>query len=270
MQRLLPAAWSELNSRQAWHCMDIIIRGLPRRRLLEYLLDMPLYMLRRVGTGQMYDLLKCIEWMDIHRSYTHPIAPYIDIIVGKSSYRLYLPSAQFSNVTGLEYVLLDDLYKRFIQDRNPEDEVRMISMMLRPSGITPDPASDQRVQLISSKQAEAWAPLVRSLPDSIRAYMTTLISANRDQLHSMYGPWLFSGSGIDTKEGEATPEPEGLNFGWWGAFLDIAQDGVFGDHDHVLQTPIHTICTHMIRKVDEARRRKQEHDHAMIRSGMNR
>jgi len=253
--------------------MDMIIRGLPRRRLVEYLLDMPLYMLQRIGAGQLYDLLTCIRWMDIDRSDTHPIAPYIDVNAGRDIIRLHLPSAQFTNVTGLEYVLLDDMYKKYIEYRRPDDEARMIAMMLRPAGASPDPASDPRVQLLSSKQAEAWYPLVRSLPDSIRAYMTTLISANRDQLHQMYGPWLFSGSGIETKEGDdqvSTPEPEGLNFGWWGAFLDIAQDGVFGDHDHVLQTPIHTICTHMIRKVDEARRRKQEHDHAMIRSGMNR
>lgn len=245
-----------------WRCMHLLMHAAPRRQIVVELLSLPSQILRMIGTGEMYDLIRCIDWMQIDPRYTKPVAPWID---HRSKFnrvtRLYLPGDDFKNVTGGEYAMLSDLYEEFKEDADSDVESRMIALTLRPAGDTDDPASDPRVRLKSSDQARAWLPIIRALPDSVRAYMTTLISANIAEVYDRYKDWLFTSSSSED-------ESSGLNFGWWGLFMDVAQDGVFGNFDQVLATPMHTICMHQVRKVDEARRMKEEHDHAMVRAGM--
>jgi hypothetical protein len=242
--------------------MDYLMRSVPRRELVRVLLDIPAFVFKRIDRGEMYDLLQVIDWMHIDARATKPIAPYYDHVSksGKKT-RLHLPADQFKTVSGLEYALIDDLYRAFIKDMDTDIECQMIAIVLRPEGDTPDPAADPRVKLISKDQTREWLPMVRALPESIRTYMTTLISANRVFIHDTYEYWLFP----ESAAGDAA-DSGGLNFGWWGAYMDVAEDGTFGDYDNVLQTAFHTLCMYMSSKVDKARALKQQHDHAMARS----
>ena len=136
----------------------------------------------------------------------------------------------------------------------------MIALMLRPCDYRSSTPDDHRVKLTSTAQTQEWLPIIKALPESIRTYMTTLISANRVLFYNAYGHWLFPQK---PKGDDGEVSDEGSNFGWWGAMLDVAEDGVFGTYEQVLDTPHHTVCQHMIRKIDAARRSKQEHDHML-------
>ncbi len=246
--------------------MDMLMRDQPRREIVRYLLDLPVIFWKKIGTGEMYDLLRCIEWMQVDSKSTSPIAPYYDYRPRRGAdVRLYLPAAQFKTVTGREYAMLDDMYRAFIQDVHDADvEAQMIALILRPAGASADPASDPRVPLLSKDQTAAWLPAVKALPESVRAYMSMYISAHRQMIHTTYRHWLFPEKAA-VEEGQE-PEDEGLNFGWWGAFMDVARDGVFGTYDQVLDTTFHSICQHLIMNVEEYRRRRQEADHAQAMS----
>jgi len=242
--------------------MHLLMHAAPRRQIVEELLSLPGEILGRIEISEMYDLIRCIDWMQIDPRDVAPITPWIE---HKSKLnrktKLYLPGKMFRNVTAMEYAMISDLYDEFKEDQNSDVESRMIAMALRPAGDSDDPASDPRIKLLSSDQAKEWLPLIRSLPDSIRAYMTTLISANIHRIYEQYKDWLFT-------DPESKEESEGLNFGWWGVFMDIAQDGVFGDYNGVLYTDIHTICAYQIRKVEEARKMRYESQHASVASRM--
>lgn len=280
LDRQLPEQWSDLTPAQVWHCMDLIITGAPRRQILDYLLELPAFMEELLSPAEVYDLLRVITWMQLDPASPSPVAPYIET---ESHGRLYLPLAKMEYTTCREYMLVDQVYEEYIQAQDPEVEMRLIALMLRPAGPSPYMASDPRILLQSEEHAAQWLPAVRELPDSIRVYMATLISAMRRYIYDTYHHWLFSpSSGVPLEEGQtqrqlgqgvpsgAPPEDieeeeSGLNFGWLGAFMDVASDGLFGPFEQVLDAQFHHVCIHMTRKVEEARLLRIEHDHARIR-----
>ena len=60
LRRTLPSKWDECTPEQVWYCMDMIMRGLPRRQLVEYLLQLPEFIRTRIDINEMYDLQRCI------------------------------------------------------------------------------------------------------------------------------------------------------------------------------------------------------------------
>ena len=46
------------------------------------------------------------------------------------------------------------------------------------------------------------------------------------------------------------------NFGWWSAYLQIAESGVFGNYEQVLQTNFHRVIMFLIEKRKEAKRQR--------------
>jgi len=246
----------------------------PRIDILRDLLKVPTRVWEDITAGERWDLLQLLDWMQLDPKSTTPVAPYIDIKVsGGKHQRLYLPTAAFNNVTGLEYTLIDDLYSEFIKTQDADVECRMIAFTLRP-GVGYAAGLDdgmelpliQRIKLTSPAQITAWLPLITLLPLSIRTYMTMLISANRADFHDRYGPWLFEQQSTNADDGlDAEADEAGYDIGWHGAFMDIAADGVFGTYDDVCHTAHHTICIYMCRKVQEARDRQREYDHQQAR-----
>lgn len=259
-RRTLPSAWTEMTPSDAWTCIDRLMRSVPRRQLVQHLLQVPWYVWYRIDHHQMYDLIACLDWMQLDLQSCEPVAPYIDVKVRRTRERLYLPSAHFSNVVGIEYGLLDDMYQEFRPGQDPEIERQMIAVVLRPAAISDSKRiiGDPRVRLDTKGETETWMRYVEALPESVRAYITMLISANRADIYDTYQD-LFRRSD-DTTEGGST----GVNFGWWGTFMDVAEDGIFGTYDQVLQTSIHNILIHLYRKWDAYQREKREMEHAKL------
>lgn len=265
LDRSLPSAWHELEPRQVWACVDMLMNSAPRKEILRYLLEIPNVVFNRLDTGEIYDLLQCISWMDVDPKSPAPLAPYIDHrSKGGKITRLYLPSARFQNVTGREYAMIDDTYAKFIPDYNTDHQSQMIAICVRPEGPEGKEAADPRVPLRSRAQIHEWLPIIRALPESVRTYLTLLISANRQFIHDTWKDWLFTDGGAE--EGGT----DGLDFGWWGAFMNVAEQRTFGNYDQVLDTAIQTICMYMASKVEAARKLKQDIDHANARASMGR
>lgn len=265
LRRSLPAQWRDMPPDQVWACIEMLFQGVPRRRIVDYLLQLPVFIEDRISRDEMYDLLQCIDWMIFDYKSCAPVAPYID---SKDGGRLHLPSDHFANVTCLEYVLLDEKYEEYLQAPSEDIAAELIAIILRPPGHTADPAADARTPLLSKEQKDAWVSQVRSLPLSARAYMMYLISANRQYVFDTYGHWLFK-EPAGAASGDDSSPASGLNMGWWGTYLDVAEDGIFGTYEQVLHSAFHDVCAHMIRKVQAARERQQAVDHAALRAGLH-
>jgi hypothetical protein len=281
IDRTLPSRWQDLKPEQAWQSMDMIIRGCPRRQLTEHLLQLPVIIQELLSREEMYDLQRCLTWMEIDAASITPIAPYIDIpddgshaVPTLESRRLYLPTDRMATTTLLEYLLVDEVYTQYIaEDQDQERELRLVALVCRPAGPSPYSTADPRVQLLTMEQTDEWMPLVRQMPESIRVYVVTLISAFRKFVYDTYGHWLFGsdpikprGDETDETVGIKPPDDDELNFGWYGVALDVAGDGTFGTYDQVLHSLFHSVAMHMVRKIDEARRLSIERDHAAARS----
>ena len=81
-------------------------------------------------------------------------------------------------------------------------------------------------------------------------------------VYNTYGEWLFPKT-----EGEQTSG--GLNFGWWGAFQNVAEANVFGNLEQVYQTRFHTVAVWMIRKQDAADQMEQQQNFATAKNEAN-
>lgn len=271
IHRSIPESWGEMDPPAVWKAIDHLITSTDRAPLIRDILNIPPLLLRRIHHGEMYDIIRTLDWMQIDQTSTAPAAPYI----ATPGCRLYLPCESWANVVGMEYALIDDMYHSYIDadaSSAPAIQDDMLSIMLRPAGPSDDPYSDPRTRLVSLQQTHQWRDQISAMPIGIKAYMTLFISANIQFLHDTYGTWLFAKaedpsdtSSVSASTGTGSLSG-GLNFGWWGSFMDIAADGLFGDLDRVHQTPIHTICMHLCRKVDEARRLKAQQDAIMARS----
>ena len=112
ISRSLPSAWADMIPGDAWRYMDMVMRSVPRGKMIKYLLDLPEVIWRRMSTGEKYDLIQCLNWMDIDHTSTTPIAPWYEHKSKSGEVtRFYLPTKQFENVTSREYILIDDLYE---------------------------------------------------------------------------------------------------------------------------------------------------------------
>lgn len=261
----LPQSWAEVPADKAWKCMEILLSDLPRKKLVKELLSLPASVFARIDTGQMYDLIQAIKWMQVNPESTAPIANYVTV----DHTRLYLPGAKFATVSGREYMLLDQLYQKWKESDWTDAliESQMIALLLRPRAEEKH-ASDARVPLQSQAQTESWMKLIEKLKPSVRLTMLYFISANRKFIFDTYGHWLFQDSSqkdqMHEGEDQEMQEPEddgGVNFGYMGMFMDIAEDGVFGTYEQVLDTSIHTLFAYQVKKVDAFRREKQRLDH---------
>jgi len=266
IDRTLPERWSELRPAQVWRCMDMIIRGCTRREILDYLLHLPGFITDLMEAGALYDLIQCIDWMQLDTTSATPIAPYIET----HRRRFYLPTARLAYSTCREYMMLDSLFDQYRSEPSDELEIRIIALMVRPWSGQDGHYPDQRVSIIAEEETIGWRAEIEALPEAIRAYLMTLICAMRRSVFDAYGDYLFEQPPADPEETGVDPseleDDTGINLGWMGAFLDVAADGVFGTFDQVLDAQFHDVAAHMCRKIDEARRRRIDDQHARIRA----
>jgi len=202
---------------------------------------------KRITDDQLFDMLHILDWMEIDR--TSPVPVCHKMMIDDTMY--HLPAARFTNVTCLEYALINDYYDAFISGGDQMSQDKLISIMLRPAGINADTFSDKRVKLVSSAQAATWLPDIAQLPAGIKAYITMLASANIQFIYDTYGDWIFKQVEPVTEDEDpllSQEEDSGPDFRWWGTFMSIASDLLFGNVESVHHTDIHSICQHLVMK----------------------
>lgn len=256
LRRSLPSSWEEVPHLRRWDLLREVIAGKPALEILIRMLDLPSIILKSITEGQWHDLLRSMSWLYSQLPIERPVLHYIC----PRKVALYFPAEDFTNVTGREYALFDDM----IMQDGQEDKI--LAVLCRPTNPT-RPKSDKRIPLTSRDDIEAWLPEVQAIPQEIRTYLHAIFSGYRVKLYETYKDWIFTPPTrvTDDDQPESTST---LDFGWWGAFLSIAKDGVFGTYDEVLQTPIHNICMHMAKEAEEALRLQEHQDHALALARM--
>lgn len=105
---------------------------------------------------------------------------------------------------------------------------------------------DQREKLVSRDQVSVWAAIlhryrrhagVRIMMAGAQVYAVGV----KQLVSNLYGSRLFSG--------EATVNH---NMGWMATAMQVAEQGVFGDYEQVLDTTLHEVLSYLVIKKNEA------------------
>lgn len=206
---------------------------------------------------------KVMEWLKVQpvtfplvRSFRHK---------GK---RYYLPAEDFENGQAIEYPIADDYFTKYL---NTEKEIyldKLIATICRPAkyrfGIL-DKAhfnknGDPRIPLLSRDQAEAAAPIFEKLPQEVKFSILMYFNGIKELVFDSYGEFLFEGVNDDHSENN------GVSFGWWGVYMDIAKEGAFGPLHQVYQSNFHSICMYLVQQKDRYDQREQQRQFSLAKS----
>lgn len=279
MHRSLPSSWQEVPHRQRWELLRAVVAGESLRVLTSQLLSLPSMIETHITTAQWHDLTRSMAWLHADLPLEEPLLHYIC----PRKVALYMPAAHFTNVTGREMALIDDMFMK--EDQQDRILATLCRPAPRPGLLSPainllikgrehiSPRADRRIPLTDGDQVDAWLPEIQAIPQEIRTYLHAVFSGWKLRFYETYREWLFTppsgpSSGDADKDEPQEQQHSGLDFGWWGAYMSIAEDGVLGTYEQVLDAPIHTICMHLVRKREEYLHLQEEQDHAVARARM--
>lgn len=269
----LPESWDDLaqpRRRALWWRWALTLppAGAARAMVRDCLRRLPRRIRKRLTLLDMAGFSSALAWVKAEPDcLAVPVASWT---VGGTAY--HLPKAQGFNVTCLEFALADDFYQRFLDDKSEATLRSLVATLLREGDADPESVlrrGDVRAPLYSLDEVAARAERLKKLP--AEAHLATLLyfAGLKAYVHRLYGTWLFDADDDEEEDPTHDPSPEGEggdglpNFGWWDVFQATAEIGLFGPVEDfyprpsVYQTPIHTLCQHLVRKRVEAERQKK-------------
>ncbi len=235
---ILPDKMSELPA-AVWDSSSFVaavMKGDDTELKLQYLLSQHPDWSRRMNATQLSDILRAWEltydymdvapleawqWMTLH--YVAPPADFRTGTVREFMYmHEYMEEGNMLELTAL-------LYRRRSKDK--EDAIKR---------------DDMRMRLISRAQVSQEAKILQQYIERrgvqrmiCGAYIYSI--GTKHLIHDLYGSRIFSG------------EPSSShNLGWMAVAMQVAEHGVFGDYEHVLDTTLHEVLSYMVVKQSEA------------------
>ena len=151
------------------------------------------------------------------------------------------PPRDFATGTLREFIYMDEYLE--------EMDITSLTALLyrRPADhATAIRRDDRRAPLIGRDQVWMWAQTIKrhSYLRQVQAMQASalLYAIGVKQLvHSLYGSRLFAGEANTSH-----------NLGWMAVAMQIAEQGVFGDYEHTLDTTLHEVLAYMLVKKSEA------------------
>ena len=152
------------------------------------------------------------------------------------------PPTDFRTGTLREFIYMDE----YLADN---DILHLTALFYRPRVDTDEAVArdDYRSRLVSRDQVERYAhTLQRHMSDGVRRMMAASLIyayATKQLIYDLYGSRLFEGGG---------ETPPRHNLGWTATALQVAEQGVFGSYEQVLDTTMHEVLAYLLIKKSEA------------------
>lgn len=177
------------------------------------------------------------------------------------------PLDEFENGTMREFMLMDEILTQYVEGGavNYDVALKMLALLHRPvhgDVVVRRKSEDVRVAVVSNGHVDEMAAVLRRYAGSIyakrirrAASMAVMYALGvKFFVAELYGPLLF-----DTNSSEGM-ETESSALNWTSVNMQVAEGGVFGNYEGVLDTQFHTICTYLVVKKREDARRKAAAD----------
>jgi hypothetical protein len=214
--------------------------------LLELLQVKPVVILLMAHDDQCA-LYEALAWMALNPSATPAVRSF-----AHRGIAYHLPEENFRNGRAIEYPLADEFYTKFLETNNESDLLKLTATLCREAKDTIAQEGDIRVPLTTRSEIEQRAARMKGLP--VEYQMATLLyfSGVKALVHKTYGKVLFE----QETEGEDVPQKKGSLFGWWGIYMDLAEN--ITNLDKVYQMNFHTVCLMLVKKKKDADDREMQ------------
>lgn len=226
----LPENWGEIPSSSLAFCIKQLIIKKPLQAKIEiirHLLKLKYRIFAMMNDEQVAELLSLLDWMDL-KNMTEPIFPEKKI----NGIKYRMPKSEFENGTAFQYAIADEYYMKYIESHDEKELDNLISALLIDT--------KKEKQHSDRDMIEKRAFTFRKFKDFERVAILAYFSAVKLKIYNNYAPWLFmsdeSGSG------------GGINFGWWGRYIDIAKTSIFGKLDEVYEARFYDIIVFLIQE----------------------
>lgn len=211
---------------------------------------------------EMGKLTETLNWVNLAPS-PEPIIPSFD----HRGITFHFPKEKFENGRAIEYPIADDFYSDYCESNEKKHLVRLAATICRPESndfksiIT---RGDKRIPLLSREEAIHRAEILKDLPDEILLTVKLFFEGIKQYVHDTYGHWLFPQTNPEEENGSG-----GLNFGWWGMYQDVAENGLFGNLQQVYQSLFHDVAIYLIRKKEAYNQQLQKQNFAEANAEAN-
>jgi hypothetical protein len=235
-----PTGWHEVSAQKAMALSPMLIvrpedKFYLRLAALQVLSGIPFMYFRLMSAEALRDLCDLISWID--QPLLKPIRTKIRI--GFTNY--YSPAENMTNMSAVEYQFCDFKLTKLGQAKNPEQIIDLIiSALYRPhgSGFT---STDYR-EAFDMERVKANARHISKMKPEDKVIILTWFICCHQAMYKRYKV-IFDKTGSETESSKES------NSGLMGLFFTIAETGIFGTFEQVLNTNIHTLFTYWAKKV---------------------
>lgn len=236
----IPEAWGEVPRRHLPLFLRVAVGGPDeysnRLRAIRAITGWPSRRLWQITPTDLWAICDTLSWTQEPR----PESPFREVI--HNGVTRLTPGDGFEHGTCLQWALAEEYFQQVVSG-DDQAVYLLAAVLLRPAD---DPVRDR-------KQLEADVKIMRQLKEELVGSLALYFAGVKQYVHEIYGEHLFTRTSEEEQD-----QPRGPHFGWWGAYLSVAESGTFGTYDQVLQTGFHTVCVYLVQKkreADEARRR---------------
>lgn len=237
----LPTHWGEIVPSVRLECLRLLLSSesiATRLIILKKLIKLPKWVWLALSDDDLSALLNAIDWMKIEPS----TVPIISAIIWKGK-TYTLPATNFDNGTAVQFPLADKFLQAFTEKGEEEDLLRLVASLC---------LAAKNDEFIIEKRAE----LLRGLPQETQVAVMLYFIGIKQFIADTYGEYLFDEEEEEEDLLVRVSVSHFPNFGWWAAYLQIAESGVFGNYEQVLNTNFHKVIMYLIEKRKESKRMK--------------
>jgi len=232
--RKMPGDWNELSSGFRVFAIRVLLtndENVAKIIIMRKLLRIKKSLFTKINEAQMYDLVQLLDWLHLQKL-TIPIYPELKIKttiwqkLGIHKPTLYkCPNDKMENATAYQYAAASDHYKEYIATHEKKHLDRLLATLYT------DVRDDEEIK--------KTAKIFKNVPILVKMSALVYFAGVQYYVYENYKEWLF----------ESDSETQGgINFGWWGKYIEIAESGVFGDLDKVYASRFYDIIVFLIQK----------------------
>jgi hypothetical protein len=255
----IPQSWLEYieQGHDARHALQLLLTQpelKAKLTLLKGILKLPKALFKALEDSDVAAMLSILDWLKPDAS---PIAIIPEFTHKGITY--YAPSHKFENGTALEFALAEEYFKKCVE--NPDDKalLDLTAVIYLPSPI-PDHSSPitQKRKLIDREGVKHYAQIFQEIDSIIPIAAFLYFAGVKKYIHDTYGAFIFE-QPEETDETPTTnnqqPTTNAEPFGWWGIFMELAQNPINIDAIH--QMNFHALCVWLVRSKINSDKMKQ-------------
>lgn len=252
-----------MRRRRRWLSWWLINPADAPERIARDALRLPGRVWRSMGSANRAALIEKMTWTEPKADCEQ--APFPSFRHRRRTY--LLPRPKFENGTCLDFVLADGYFQAWMSTGDPAQLLRLVATLCREPRRDKREAlttGDERVPLRQKEEVEHRARRLDGLPPEITASVMLYFAGVKEYVARTY--WVLFDSPNPTQNGEGEGDTErdrdgdGPKFGWWSVFLQVAETGIFGQYEEVLQRRLHLVCVHLTDQHDRQEKQKRAYE----------